>query len=245
MSNMTFESYLVAAFDRCLQDENHSTDDGNLALTNKLCRAGVLQNWEQLTACRFVAEFAWCVGSVQKPWERHVRFFPLQEKLFRYFHPNTIVAEERLIRREWKSNKCDLNLKMVKAVIGVAQEIVASGWDSFKEQRLLLPNDPDTLDPDDWKLPLKELMDFPQVGPALSLFMLRTFYGAPFFKPDIHIIAIANHFFGNHRQPIMAMTDAVRQLWPKVCTKSRFLPVHIGEVDYILWWYRRSTGKPE
>ena len=244
MANMNFESYLVAAFDRSLQDETLGTDDGNMDFTNKLCRAGVRRNWEQLTAYRFVHEFLWCVGSAQKPWERHVQFFQLQEKLFRDFCANAIVAEERQIRREWESRKCDLNLKMVNSVIRVAVEIVASGWENFKEKRLLLPNDPETLDSDDWKLSLRQLKGFPQVGEALSLYMLRTFYGAPFFKPDIHILAIADHFFGNHRRPIMAMTDAVRQLWPKVCTEPRFLPVHIGEVDYILWWYRRSTGQP-
>ena len=78
------------------------------------------------------------------------------------------------------------------------------------------------------------------VGNATAWYLIRNLYGAPFFKPDLHINAIEKHFFcsGNLNE----MSAAVRQLWPKVCTDSRISPVHLGVVDYILWWYREETG---
>jgi hypothetical protein len=73
-------------------------------------------------------------------------------------------------------------------------------------------------------------------------YLIRNLYGAPFFKPDLHINAIVAHFFG--RDKLDEMTVSVRQLWPQVCSDKRFLPVHIGIVDYMLWWYRQKTGEP-
>jgi hypothetical protein len=30
-----------------------------------------------------------------------------------------------------------------------------------------------------------------------------------------------------------------------VCQEDKLRPVHLGEVDFILWWYRQKTGQPE
>jgi hypothetical protein len=82
------------------------------------------------------------------------------------------------------------------------------------------------------------------VGDAIAWFLIRDLYGGRFFKPDVHILAIARHFFSGG-DPLKELTDAVRQEWKSICTDKRFLPVHLGEVDLILWWYRRRTGIPE
>ena len=82
------------------------------------------------------------------------------------------------------------------------------------------------------------------VGDALAWYLIRNLYGAPFFKPDVHIKAIAGHFFGSAPDPVEALAAACRLHWPEVCSESRLLPVHLAEVDYILWWCRRETGEP-
>lgn len=83
------------------------------------------------------------------------------------------------------------------------------------------------------------------VGQATAWYLIRNLYGAPVFKPDIHICAIASHFFPETDDPLSAMSAAVCDLWENVCEDKRFLPVHLGETDYVLWFYRRRTGLPK
>jgi hypothetical protein len=119
---------------------------------------------------------------------------------------------------------------------------VANSWTAFKREYLLLPKNPETESTEQW-LPAHAALDsLPMVGNAIAWYLLRNLYGAPFFKPDLHINAIEKHFFGSGN--LMEMSSAVRQLWPKVCTDVRISPVHLGVVDYILWWYREETGDP-
>jgi hypothetical protein len=80
------------------------------------------------------------------------------------------------------------------------------------------------------------------VGWAIGWYLIRNLYGGRFFKPDMHINAIVAHFIGEGQPE--AMAAAVRELWPTVCSDSRLLPVHLGEVDFILWWYRQATNEP-
>jgi hypothetical protein len=244
LSCESFESYLKSALELALEDERQGRDGGNLNRINKLCRTPVQENWEALTEERFLQTLLWCVGSVRKPWKTHQKYYPRQLELFYSCDSQAIVANENQIRTDWIREKRDLNERMVNAVMNVAKQIVNDGWMEFKQRKLLLPNDPETDDLNHWRPALKELKSLPQIRTALSSYLLRNLYGAAVFKPDVHIICIAEHFFGEYKDPIRAMTNAVKRLWPKVCNDERFLPVHIGEVDYILWWYRSRTGKP-
>ena len=95
---------------------------------------------------------------------------------------------------------------------------------------------------EDWLSAYSALDRLPMVGDAIAWYLIRNLYGAPFFKPDLHINAIKRHFFGNG--DLNEMSATVRQLWPQVCTDSRLARVHLGVVDYVLWWYRMNTGRP-
>ena len=83
---------------------------------------------------------------------------------------------------------------------------------------------------------------YPWLEDAIAWYLIRNLYGAPFFKPDLHIRAIEQHFFGNG--DLGELSARVRQLWPKVCRDSRLAPVHLGVVDHVLWWYRQSMRDP-
>jgi hypothetical protein len=131
---------------------------------------------------------------------------------------------------------------MLDAVIATATK-VAGGWGAFKVEYLLLPDNPDSELLDDWWQSYSKLDDLPMVGRAIAWYLIRNLYGAPFFKPDLHINAIVKHFFGPDR--LSEMSRAVRQLWPKVCDDPRWPVVHLGVADYMLWWYRQSTGEPQ
>jgi hypothetical protein len=158
-----------------------------------------------------------------------------------------IVAEKKIIRAEWKKERCYLHPKMVKAVIGTA-ELIASGWDEFRKEYLCLPENPETDSFTEWKEAHAALDRLPMVGEATAWYLIRNLYGVSVFKPDVHILAIARHFFPKAASPVdavNAMTRAVRRLWPVACDDKRFQPVHFGEVDYILWWYRSQTGLPK
>ena len=240
----SFENYLREAFSRALKDERDQTDDGNLERIRELCRRGVLTNWKALTAERYLGHYLWCIGSTRKDYAVHRKYEAEQIELFRNCVPEEIASQTRLIVRDWVAKKCYLNNSMVAGMIDVSREIVQEGWPRFKKAHLLLPDNPETEAPLDWKPAIRMLRSLPMIGKANSWYMIRNLYGAPFFKPDVHIDAIASHFFGRHNEPVNSMTAAVRKEWPTICTDPHFLPVHIGEVDLILWWHRRATGLP-
>src|SRR5262249_47056961 len=127
------------------------------------------------------------------------------------------------------------------AVIDTAAK-VAAGWDAFKAEYLLLPDDPEAETVDAWWAAYNALDRLPMVGDAIAWYLIRNLYGAPFFKPDLHINPVAAHFFGHGE--LNEMAEASRRLWPEVCHDSRLLRGHLGEVDYVLWWYRQATGLP-
>ena len=108
---------------------------------HELARRGVRANWEALTPSGFLEEYLWCVGSVQKTYTAHLRHFPRQKQLFRDCDPVRIAQEADQVRAEWQASKCNLNNKMVEAVIETAKDI-ASGWDRFKASYLKLPRTP-------------------------------------------------------------------------------------------------------
>ena len=122
--------------------------------------------------------------------------------------------------------------------------ICAGGWDAFKRKYLLLPNEPQSENPNDWQDAYWQLRSFPEVGDAIAWYLIRNLYGGPFFKPDVHINEIAMRFFPETDQPLDAMSAEVRKCWEKVCKDKRFLPLHLGEVDYMLWWYKRKNALP-
>lgn len=155
------------------------------------------------------------------------------------------MADARAIPADWAASKCNLSPKTVAAMLETAKMITGMGWDPFRAEYLFLPADPEADTPVAWNATYWALRELKQVGHAISWYLIRNLFGGPFFKPDIHIEAIAWHFFAEEDDPVEAMASAVRQCWPRVCSDRRLLPVHLGEVDYILWWHRRNTGAPE
>ena len=119
---------------------------------------------------------------------------------------------------------------------------MATSWDAFKAEYLLLPANPESESLDDWWGAYSALDRLQMVGPAISWYLIRNLYGAPFFKPDLHINAIVKHFFGPSK--LTEISDAVRDLWPQVCSDPRWPVAHLGVADYMLWWYRQSTSDP-
>ena len=131
---------------------------------------------------------------------------------------------------------------MVSAVLSTAKEI-ARDWEPFKSDYLRLPAKAEAETVQAWEDSRRALDRLPMIGYALAWYLIRNLYGAPFFKPDVHILAIADYFYGQNPDPIGALSHAVRALAP-VCTDSRLTPIHLGKADYILWWYRSNTGEP-
>lgn len=240
---MPFEGYLGEALDFALSVERHRKSN-SLANINRKCRAGVLENWNVLSSREFLVEYLWCIGSSRKDNDVHLRYWTGQLGLFRQCDAESIRREMRQVVDEWQSNKCYLSPDMFVSVLVTANEIAMKGWTSFKSKNLLLPHAPESEDPQDWSVARDALRSLPGIGPVISWYLLRHLYGAPFFKPDQHIATIARHFFKGCRNPMRAMSDSVRMLWPKLCEDGRLLPVHLGEVDYILWFYRSETGLP-
>jgi hypothetical protein len=232
-----FRTYLKAAVDRALEDEHTGEDSGNLQWIHNLARRGAEKNWKALTPKGFLEQYLWCVGGIQKRYKVREAHFPLQVKLFHSCDATAISHHETAIRASWRKDKCDLNSRMFEAVISTAKE-VAVDWDGFKDKHLL---DPRSESMDDWWGVYDALDRLPMVGDAIAWYLIRNLYGGPFFKPDVHITAIADHYFNSR---VDAMSQDVRKLWPQVCSDSRLKSVHLGEVDYILWWYRRITGDP-
>jgi len=248
---MVFSDYLRVALECAVADSEAGDDGGELKEFRQLCRRGVRQNWMRVKAIPFVKSYLWCVGSTRKPYERHCRYIKRQERLFRQCDPKNIVNARTDIRKDWRSRKdgqChkeDLKREMLESVIEAARRICAKGWDEFKQEYLLLPDDPRSENADDWQKAYWQLRSFPEVGDAISWYLIRNLYGAPFLKPDIHIREIAKHFFAGTARPVDAMTVEVRKCWPKVCKYRRFRPLHLGEVDYVLWWYKRKNALDE
>jgi transcriptional regulator with XRE-family HTH domain len=235
-----FADYLKKALDRALQDEKEQKDDGNLRLIHDVCRRGARQNWARLTPRRFLKEYLWCVGSIRKDYAVHADYYPCQMELFYQCNVADIVSNAKAIRASWKKNKCNLSPRMFKAVMSTAAD-VAQDWAAFRSDYLPPPPEPESESQGDWMAIFNALDRLPMVGWAIGWYLIRNLYGGCFFKPDQHIEGIARRFF---KGDLNAMAAAVRELWPRVCSDPRFLDVHLGEVDYILWWYRQATNDP-
>jgi hypothetical protein len=241
---MTFRDYVRAAWVRALADQASGEDGGELRWIHDLCRRGVRENWLLLTAERFLTALLWCVGSVQRRYTVRVNFWDAQLALFRGGDASRIARERDGIRAEWSADKCCLNRDMVEAVIEPATTMELNSWERFRERFLLLPDDPEADTPEAWSPVFWALRQLAEVGPATAWYLIRNLYGGPVFKPDVHIDAIARHFFGTAERPVEAMTAELRRIWPVICTDPEYLPLHVGEVDYVLWWYRSTTGIP-
>lgn len=74
--------------------------------------------------------------------------------------------------------------------------------------------------------------------------LLRNLYGAPFLKPDVHILAIASTASGTPRAPGGPSVRTTQVLGRCHGPPSRLRPIHMGICDYVLWWYRQRTGLP-
>jgi len=153
----------------------------------------VKKNLTDLQPEEFLEAYLWCVGSIQKKFTTHEKKFPDQKVLFRQCDPKKITRNADKIRSEWKKSKCDLNLRMFEAVVTTAGK-VADNWDAFKEDYLPLPDDPESESPKEWRAAFIALDRLPMVGWAIGWYLIRNLYGAPFFKPDLHINAIVDHF---------------------------------------------------
>jgi hypothetical protein len=235
---MKFADYLKAAVHRAIKDEAE-----DLELFMRLCRRGVYRNWKALTPEKFLSGYHWCIAGISKRADVLGKYWDSQVSLFRQHDPARIVADRHAIRREWQQGKRFLHPKTVEAMITTAG-LVNRSWDDFKGEYLPLPENPESELLPDWSPSHAALDRLPRVGFAVSWFLIRNLFGAPFFKPDLHINAITHHFFKHAERPLEAMSQAVHELWEEVCSDERLKPVHLGEVDYILWWYRANTGIP-
>lgn len=239
-----FVVYLTEAVRAALRRARRADDEGALWRMNKLCRRGVKENWDALTERTFLKGFLWVVGAIQKPIEQHQEYYPRQLRLFRGCSPQAILRDRALILDQWQTKRRNLNRLMVDAVLSVGCRVASEGWERFKEVTLPLPRNPEAEDRGDWRATYAALDSLPMIGDANVWFILRNLLGAPFLKPDLHIKVIANAFFGAKSDPLAALSVAVRASWPRVCRDRRLQPVHMGEVDYILWDYRRRTWRP-
>jgi hypothetical protein len=264
-----FAEYLSAAVIGALEDGvKPAAHDGGLNYFNKLCRRGVRRNWSKLDGARFLVEYHRCIAAAAKRGYVVDKYFASQAALFRNHDPAQIVADRKAIRDEWKQKKVYLHPQVVEALLHTAEEVNHS-WSAFRTKYLLLPNNPDSESLEDW-LPAHAALDgLKWVGSPTAWYLIRNLYGAPVFKPDVHICAIARHFFGRAESPLDAMSEKVHELWEEVCrgvdTKlaaasgdlmgmrewwdrlcesGGFRGVHLGEVDFILWLHRSKTKKP-
>ena len=231
---MNFTNYLKAALTRALEDADAGRDHGDLRFFNELCRRGVRRNWEALKPTQFLADYHRCIATIAKKVAVVEKYLACQVKLFRKHNAAKIVADQKAIWKAWEQEKRFLSPKMVAAVIATA-ELVHHSWGGFKPEYLLLPENPEAESLSEWRDAHAALKRLPMVGEAIAWYLLRNLYGAPVFKPDVHICAIAWHFFGEEESPLDAMSVEVRRVWGHVCRDERFCPVHLGEVDYMLW----------
>jgi hypothetical protein len=155
-----FEKYLGAAVRMALKRAARRQDDGALWRINKLCRQGVKRNWESLGEREFLAGFLWVVGAIQKPIAQHERYYPLQLKLFRRCSAPAIVRDRALILNHWQTTCCDMNRRMVDAMLVVSSRIATEGWERFKRASLPLPDDPEAEYPEAWRVTYAALTRF-------------------------------------------------------------------------------------
>lgn len=236
-----FGVYLKEAVASALADQDARKDDGNLLWMYKLSRQGVQANSDALTPEGFLEQYLWCVGSIRKKYWVHSRHFPAQMELFCQCSADAIMGKVKDIRRSWSQEcKCDLNSRMLDAMIDTTAK-VREGWVLFKRDYLPLPANPESESSKEWKASYDALDSLPVVGPAIAWYLIRNLYGAPFFKPDLHIKAIAAHYFDGDLE---AMALAVRRLWTDACPDAIFKQVHLGVADYVLWWHRQKTRQP-
>lgn len=243
-SSTSFADYLKSAWTQAREDAASGKDNGDLEHFHALCRRDVLANWSALTPVSFLESYHRCVAAVAKEAATVEKNLPRQVALFRNHDARRIVDEGDAIRAEWRRSPQYLSPKMVEAVIGTAA-LIAGRWEQFRAECLVLPSNPETESLQDWAAAHAALDRLPMVGEATAWYLIRNLYGARVFKPDVHILAIAWHFFPQAATPLEAMSQAVGELWKAVCDDKRFLPVHLGEVDYVLWRYRKTTGSPE
>lgn len=251
---MTFSEYLSDALTYAVANADNGEDGGELQGIVDRCRMGVRSSWNDLTPDRLMFQLLWCIGSAAKKYdirteedENGSSYWTMQLALFRQANPGAIYQDRLAIRREWSEQKCYLSPKMVDALLQIAGLIVEMEWPGFKGKYLLLPEDPETTRTGDWRRAVKALDVLPGVGVATAWYLPRNLYGAPVFKPDVHILAIAEHFFpGSQRLDLL--TQAVQRTYPEICDRlgvgERVFCPHLGVVDYILWWYRSRGHGP-
>ena len=226
-----------------LADEADESDGGEFAGIHNLCRRGVVANRSMLTPTTFMNGYLWVIGSNQKNYDVRLEYWDAQVALFREGDAERIARERDEIREEWSQRKCYLSPDMVESVIEAATRIFVIGWEGFRDRWLLLPPDPESEHEEDWWDVYSRFCKFWEVGDALAWYLVRNLYGGRFFKPDVHIMGIARHFFGE-AAPLAAMRAEAKRLWPTVCQEPRLLPLHLGELDYMLWWYKRKNPLP-
>lgn len=239
-----FVDYLKDAWIRARLDADSGDDNGDLEYFNHLCRRGVLANWSALEPKDFLETYHRCIAVISRRVAVVERFLPSQVILFRNHNAASIVSEQKTIWDEWSKERRCLNAEMVNAMIETSK-LIDGRWDEFRRKYLPMPENPESGSLDDWWRVHIALDSLRMVGPATAWYLIRNLYGAPVFKPDVHICAIANYSFPDADDPLSAMSDAVCDLWESVCDDKRFLPVHLGETDFILWWYRQATGLPK
>ena len=237
-----FREYLQKAHDRAIQDRANKEDGRNLDTIHKRCRNGVKANWEDLDAVTFFRQYFQCTGAAGKKYVVRERFRDAQVELFRGLDPTAVARDGDQIRKEWKEKRRYLHPEVVKAIIQVAGQL--ADWDQFKASYLLLPDNPETELTTDWLAAYWRLRKLPWVGFATSWYLIRNLYGARVFKPDVHILDITEFFFGPEALPQDDLAEAVLRYWPEVCSTPWLLPTHLGELDYILWWYRVWEKEP-
>jgi PHD/YefM family antitoxin component YafN of YafNO toxin-antitoxin module len=241
-----FPDCLSAAAALALADEANGIDDGELRGVVERCRLGPVAARAQLTPTAFLRQALWCIGSIQKSYAVRIAYWDDQEALFRGCDPAAVTTDSKQILEEWTAYKRYLNARMVKAIIEIATRIQRLGWDAFCDRYLALPSDPNSRRAADWEPVAWALQDLPMVGHAISWYLLRNLYGAPCFKPDVHILAIAEHFFGSAPDPVSELAGATERCWNACVGRHdpRLVEFHLGIADYLLWWYRRRTGLP-
>jgi hypothetical protein len=194
-----------------------------------------------LTGKDFLEAYLWCIAGIRIPATSLAKKWDRILSLFRKCEPKIVAREGGKIKDKWRQEKLGLNEGKVDAFLQTATD-VAEDWDVFRDKYVPEPPKPDSEQTEDWQSVFSALDQLPFVGAAVGWFLVRNVYGGAFFKPDTHLVCIAQHYFNGDLE---AMAMELRRLWPAVCSDRRFHPVHIGEVDYFVWNYRRMTGKPE
>jgi hypothetical protein len=245
---MNLAHYSKDAFAKYLKDAWDFTREnpGERAYFHSLCRRGVLTNWRRLTPICFLEDFDRCVAAIRKKVAVVEKYDTCRAKLFRHYSAQRIVADGKKIWAEWEQEKCNLNWRMVDAVTSTAK-LIARSWGNFQKDYLPQPVHPESESLADWCDIHARLDWLPMVGWATGWYLIRNLYGAPFFKPDMWIERIAWHFFPKSKSLLNAidvMSQAARKYWNRVCDDEGFKnPVHLGEVDYILWWYASQNDE--